>query len=95
MAHDRAVGFFFSVDYELRSDTERTILRFLADQPGASLDEISSKAEEPSDAVATSLSALYELGLIERDSEGRHEIASQFLKRWLKEGATSPSNRTD
>jgi len=90
VAHDRAVGFFFSVDYELRSDMERTILRFLADQPGASLEEISSNTEDSSDAVKISLSTLYQLGLIERDSEGRYEIASDFLRRWLAEGAAAP-----
>jgi DNA-binding transcriptional ArsR family regulator len=90
VAHDRAVSFFFSVDYELRSDMERTILRFLADQPGASLEEISSNTEDSSDAVKISLSTLYQLGLIERDSEGPHKIASDFLRRWLAEGAAAP-----
>ncbi len=78
VAHDRAVSFFFSVDYELRSDTERAILWFLANKPGASLAEISSYAETSSDSVATSLSALQELGLVNRDPDGRHEIASDF-----------------
>ena len=91
VAHDRAVSFFFSVDYELRSDTERTVLRFLADQPGASLEEIGNSAEDSSDAVTTSLSTLRELGLIERNPEGRHEIASQFLKQWLEEGPPGAS----
>jgi DNA-binding winged helix-turn-helix (wHTH) protein len=92
VAHDRAVSFFFSVDYELRSDTERTILRFLADQTDTSLEEISSNAADSSDAVTISLSTLCELGLIERDAKGRYEIASQFLKRWLAEGAITPSD---
>jgi DNA-binding winged helix-turn-helix (wHTH) protein len=86
VAHDRAVSFFFSVDDELRSDTERIVLRFLADQPGASLEKIKSRGGDSSDTVTTALSALCELGLIERDPEGTYEIASQFLKRWLAEG---------
>ncbi len=94
MAHDRAVGFFFSVDYELRSDSERTILRILAAQPGASLKEIGSNAKDSSDAVTTSLSTLCELGLVEKDTEGRYEIASQFLRRWLADGANTPSDST-
>jgi DNA-binding winged helix-turn-helix (wHTH) protein len=92
VAHDRAVSFFFSVDYELRSDEERTILRFLADQTGATLEEIRAKADGTSDSVTISLSTLCELGLIERDAKGRYEIASQFLKRWLTEGAITPSD---
>jgi len=92
VAHDRAVGFFFSVDYQLRRDSERTILRFLADQPAASLAEICRDAQESSDAVTGALSSLHELGLIERDSEDRYEIASQFLRRWLAEGAITPTD---
>ena len=92
VAHDRAVGFFFSVDFELLSNTERTILRFLADQTGATLEEISSDAGDVSDSVATNLSTLQELGLVNRDLDGRHEIASDFLRRWLSEGAAAPSD---
>ena len=90
VAHERAVSFFFSVDYELRSDPERTILRFLANQPGASLAEINRHTQDSSDAGAISLSALSELGLVTRDPDGRYEIASDFLRRWLAEGATAP-----
>jgi DNA-binding winged helix-turn-helix (wHTH) protein len=95
VAHDRAVSFFFSVDYELRREAERTVLCFLADQPSASLEEIASNAGSSSDAIATSLSTLCELGLIERNPEGRYEIASQFLKRWLAEGAANPSDNSE
>jgi len=94
VAHDRAVSFFFSVDYELRSDIERTILRYLGDQPGASLAEICRDTQDSSDAVAISLSALSELGLVTGDPDGRYEIASDFLCRWLAEGATVPSEST-
>ena len=92
VAHDRAVSFFFSVDFELLSNTERTILRFLADQTGATLEEISCDAGDVSDSVATNLSTLQELGLVNRDLDGRHEIASDFLRRWLSEGAAAPSD---
>ena len=92
VAHDRAVSFFFSVDFELLSDTERTILRFLADQTGTTLEEISSDAGDVSDSVVTNLSTLQDLGLVNRDLDGRHEIASDFLRRWLSEGAAAPSD---
>jgi DNA-binding winged helix-turn-helix (wHTH) protein len=91
MAHDRAVGFFFSVDFELLNDAERTILRFLADHPGASLGEIQSYVRDSSDSVATDLSALFELGLVSENPGRRHEIASKFLRRWLVEGAAISS----
>jgi len=95
VAHDRAVSFFFSVDYELRSETERTILRFLADHSGASTEEISSNVENPSDVVNTSVSTLCELGMIERVPESRYEIASQFLKRWLAEDSAMPEETAE
>jgi DNA-binding winged helix-turn-helix (wHTH) protein len=96
VVHDRAVGFFFSVDFELLGDTEQTILRLIAAQPGASLTEIGSAVQNSPESVATTLLALLELGLVARDSDGRHEIASQFLHRWLVEGAaTPPSDASD
>ena len=88
IAHDRAVSFFFSVDFGLLGEAERTILRILADGPCSS-DRIAGESEHTPEEVATSLAALSDLGLIARDPQGRHEIASQFLRRWLSEGADS------
>jgi hypothetical protein len=87
VAHDRAVSFFFSVDFELLGDNERSILGLLAEQPGVSLDVVQRHLEDPPDVVATSLSALYDLGFVVRGPDGRHQIASQFLRQWLSEGA--------
>jgi DNA-binding winged helix-turn-helix (wHTH) protein len=87
VAHDRAVSFFFSVDYELLGEADRTILRMLAEEPGASLDEVHRHLGDSTDDAAACLSALHELGLVSRDPNGRHEIASNFLRRWLVEGA--------
>jgi hypothetical protein len=90
VAHDRAVGFFFAVDMELLGESERHILRFLADRPGGSLEALKTSLGESSGSVATRLSALHELGFIRKDADGRHGIASQFLRRWLgEEGSTS------
>jgi DNA-binding winged helix-turn-helix (wHTH) protein len=87
VAHDRTVSFFFSVDFELLGNNERSILGMLAEQPGVSLDVVQRHLEDPPDVVATSLSALNDLGLVVRGPDGRHEIASQFLRQWLSEGA--------
>jgi hypothetical protein len=95
VAHDRAVSFFFSVDYELLGDTERSILSLLAEQPSASLTEVQRRLGDTSDAVATSLTALHALGLVNRDPDGRQDIASQFLRRWLAEGAATPSDSAE
>jgi DNA-binding winged helix-turn-helix (wHTH) protein len=90
VAHDRAVSFFFSVDFELLGAGERTILRMLAEEPGVSLDEVQVHLGDSTDDAAACLSTLHELGLVSRDANGRHEIASDFLRRWLAEGAAAP-----
>jgi DNA-binding winged helix-turn-helix (wHTH) protein len=95
VAHDRAVSFFFSVDYDLFGDAERSILRTLAEQPGASPNDIARHLGETSDSAATCLSSLHELGLVVRDPDGRHEIASDFLRRWLVEGAAAPTHNAE
>jgi hypothetical protein len=89
ITHDRAVSFFFSVDFGLLGDAERTVLRFLAEGPYSS-DEIVGKSEHAPEEVAASLGALSDLGLLTRDSQDRHHIASHFLRRWLADGAAAP-----
>jgi DNA-binding winged helix-turn-helix (wHTH) protein len=84
VAHDRAVSFFFSVDYELLGDVERSILELLANEQASSLAEIQGELGDVPD-IAASLSSLHELGLVVRDTDGRHVIASDFLRRWLVE----------
>jgi hypothetical protein len=91
VAHDRAVSFFFSVDYELLGEVERSILELLANQPLASLTEIQGHLDDAPD-IAASLSSLHELGLVARGNEGRYEIASDFMRRWLVEGSAAPSS---
>jgi DNA-binding winged helix-turn-helix (wHTH) protein len=90
VAHDRAVGFFFSVDLEILGEPERSILRFLATNPGASPEAVRADLEEPAGTVVTRLAALHELGFINRDSGGRHDISSHFLRRWLSEDISEP-----
>jgi DNA-binding winged helix-turn-helix (wHTH) protein len=89
VAHDRAVGFFFSVDLELLGKPEKHILRFLAEKPAGSLDVVRDALHETAATAATGLSTLLDLGLISRDPDGRHDIASQFLRRWLSEDITT------
>ncbi len=87
VAHDRAVSFFFSVDYELLGDTERSILYVLAEKPEASPIAVQQQLEDSSKPVATGLAALESLGFVGRKSNGGIVIKSQFLRRWLSERA--------
>jgi DNA-binding winged helix-turn-helix (wHTH) protein len=85
VTHDRAVSFFFSVDYELLGEDERTILTALADRPGTSASRLERHLDKACEPAATYLSALDELGLVVRDDGGRCKIASHFLSLWLRE----------
>jgi DNA-binding winged helix-turn-helix (wHTH) protein len=91
IAHDRAVSFFFSVDYELLGDVERSILGFFAEHPEASQDELRRHLGGSPGIVETPLASLLELGLLVRDPDGRHRVASEFLRRWVVAGAAAPS----
>jgi len=95
VARDRAVGFFFSVDFELLSAAERVVLRTLADRPGASRSEICRSSGLADEAVASSLSALRQLGMVDQDAGDHHEVANDFLRRWLQEGPAESGEPTD
>jgi len=85
VAHDRAVNFFFSVDYELLGSTDRVILDLLAKEPCDSLEDLKRGIGDRTEDVAISLSMLHRLGLVGRSAEGRFGIASYFLRFWLGE----------
>jgi predicted transcriptional regulator len=89
VAHDRAVSFFFSVDYELLGNTERAVLGLLAEKPSVSLEEMQHEVGDASEDTVKSLSVLHELGFVARCPDGRLEIASQFLRLWLAENSAT------
>ena len=81
--HDRAVAFFFAVDFELIAETDRAVLRHLAEEPGATPDSTGRSIGAPADAVVRSLSTLESLGLVARTAGDRYAVSSFFLRRWL------------
>ncbi len=83
LAADRAVGFFFAVDFELLGATDRELLRFLAEKPDAKLAAIQKRLGESDQVIAESAATLTNLGLIRADGENRYAIASAFFQRWL------------
>jgi DNA-binding winged helix-turn-helix (wHTH) protein len=94
IAHDRAVSFFLSVDYELLGDVERSILGWLSGHPRASLKEMQNRLTDIPNAAA-SVSSLHRMGFIIRNAGDRYEIASDFLRRWIVQGAAVPGNDID
>ena len=81
--NDRAVSFFFSVDFKLINEAERAILVQLAGEPAGALSAGEKSDAEPSTDTRTSLANLVSLGLVRRGASGRHTVGNEFLRRWL------------
>jgi DNA-binding winged helix-turn-helix (wHTH) protein len=90
VARDRAVGFFFAVDLELLDDSERAILRTLAEQPGITEREIQEVLTDCAADVPSRLSTLQNLGLVARDAADHLRVRNGFLRGWLAENAGRP-----
>lgn len=84
VAGDRAVSYFFAVDFELFSELERALLRLLAERPALSLAAVRDALPEDGDAVAGSLGALRSLGIVRDDPAGGLHLPNAFLRRWLR-----------
>jgi hypothetical protein len=89
---DRMISYFFSVDFELLSATERTVLRLIAEQ-GAATDESIQRVMQGDTADRDdALQRLENLGFIGRDGERHYVLSSPFFRRWLEDlpAAQSP-----
>jgi DNA-binding winged helix-turn-helix (wHTH) protein len=85
VATDRMVSYFFSVDFDMLSESEREIIRMISQQsvvPGESLREELSLG---SDALEGTLRRLENLGFIRRNEEKEIVLANYFFRRWLQE----------
>jgi DNA-binding winged helix-turn-helix (wHTH) protein len=80
---DRAVSFFFSVDYELLGETERAILHILAEQPSTSSDSIRERMPDRAESIATSLKTLLDLGLVGEAESGELHVPNELFRRWI------------
>ncbi len=83
VAADRMVNYFFTVDFEMLSDTEQTILRILSERTSAAGDSIAKALETDSGKRTGALQRLENLGFARRDAEGRYTHSGFFLRRWL------------
>jgi len=85
VATDRMVSYFFSVDFEMLSDTEGDIVRVIARQTAATSDSIRQESMLRSDALEGTLRRLENLGFVRKDNERRFQMTNYFFRRWLKE----------
>lgn len=81
--NDRAVSFFFAVDFELISEAEREILIRLADGAPVASKSVDGDPKDLSIETRTSLANLSDLGLVRRDPTGHYSVGNEFLQRWL------------
>jgi hypothetical protein len=89
VAADRAVNFFFSVDFELLSDAERAILLLLAERPRVSATSVVASLTDRAEGLASHLTALQNMGFVEEDDSGGLFLPNDFLRRWLLESQTT------
>ena len=85
VAADRAVSFFFSVDFELLSDVERAVILLLAEKPNLSTQSVVESMADQADGLAGHLKALQNMGLVAEDEAGGLFLPNDFLRRWMLE----------
>ena len=85
VASDRMINYFFSVDFEMLSTTEKTVLRLIAEQGSATDDSLHAVMQAETADRADALQRLENLGFIGRDENRHYVLPSFFFSRWLED----------
>ncbi len=86
VASDRMVSYFFSVDFDMLSDTEAGIIRTIARESTAGKDLIGERVSLDSNNVLDgSLNRLENLGFIRKNSSDEYLLSNYFFRRWLED----------
>lgn len=85
IATDQMVRHFFAVDFEMLSEGERDIIRFVDGEPSATTESIRSKVGTTSRSLDSDLSRLEHLGFVRKTEAGVWSLANSFFKRWFSE----------
>jgi hypothetical protein len=88
---DRMINYFFSVDFEMLSATEKSVLRLIAEQGTATVESIHAVMKGDTADRDNALQRLENLGFIGRDEDGNYDLPSYFLRRWLEDLAITQS----
>ena len=84
VASDSMVSFFFSVDFDLLTETERRVIHSIADRTAASSKTLESDLTVDSTSLAGSLHRLEHLGFVRRGDDRRFFLINSFFRRWLQ-----------
>jgi len=82
---DRMINYFFSVDFDMLSATEKTVLRLISEQGSATDDSLHAVMQAETADRADALQRLENLGFIGRDKDQSYVLPSFFFSRWLED----------
>jgi serine/threonine-protein kinase len=85
VATDPMVSYFFAVDFEMLSETERSILRVIAEHSSSTSNSIQDSVFVEPDRLTGRLYRLEHLGYIRRNKERQFVLVNYFFRRWFKE----------
>jgi len=86
---DRMINYFFSVDFDMLSTTEKAVLRLIATQGTATDESIHAVMKGDTADRDDALQRLENLGFIGRDEGRNYVLPSYFLMRWLEDLAVT------
>ena len=81
---DRMVSYFFSVDFDMLSESEREIVRLIASEPAATGQSVEDALAMSPVAARGELRQLEDLGYIRRREEDHLQLANHFFRTWLE-----------
>ena len=81
---DRMVSYFFSVDFDMLSESEREIVRLIASEPAATGQSVEDTLAMSPVAARGELRQLEDLGYIRRREEDHLQLANHFFRTWLE-----------
>jgi hypothetical protein len=90
VATDRMINYFFSVDFEMLSATEKTVLRLIAEQERATEASLHAVMKADTADRDDALHRLENLGFLGRDEDRNYVLPSFFMRRWLEDLAPAP-----
>jgi len=90
VATDRMINYFFKVDFEMLSATEKRVLRLIAEQERATDASLHAVMKADTADRDDALQRLENLGFIGRDNDRSYVLPSFFMRRWLEGLATAP-----
>jgi DNA-binding winged helix-turn-helix (wHTH) protein len=94
VATDRMVSYFFSVDFDMLSATEKSIVRTIAETPAITRSGIRGRMSVRADELDGYLRQLINLGFIRNDGDDGFALANYFFQRWLR-GMTIDKQASD